>query len=179
VSGACILGIDPGLDGALALYDPLDRSLEVMDMPVFQLKTKRRIDEYALARIVDDWSERTREVWLELVNAMPSFGPKGAGEARRSMGAASAFNFGKGYGLVRGVCAANFLTIIDVTPGAWKAAMKVHGPKDESRQRASVLLPRAADRWPLKKHHGRAEAALIALHGARQIEAYAPQGGDA
>lgn len=175
MSGPCILGIDPGLDGALALYDPSDRSLEVVDMPVFQLKTKRQIDEYALARIVDDWSGRVREVWLELVNAMPSFG---AGEARRTMGATSAFSFGKGYGLVRGVCAANFLTIIDVTPGAWKAAMKVRGAKDESRMRASVLLPAEAHRWPLKKHHGRADATLIALHGARSVDAYAPQGAD-
>lgn len=155
--GSCILGIDPGLSGALALYDPTDATLEILDMPVFQLKTKRQVDEYALARIIDDWSPRTREVWLELVGVRP-------GE-----GAVGAFTFGKGYGLIRGICAANFLTIIDVTPASWKGAMKVRGDKDESRLRASVLMPRQAHLWPLKKHDGRAEAALIARHGAEQI----------
>jgi crossover junction endodeoxyribonuclease RuvC len=149
-----ILGIDPGLDGALALYD-VDGSLEVVDMPTLQLK-KRVIDEYALARIIDAWSPRIREVWLEQVGTRP-------GE-----GAVGAFSFGRGYGLLRGICAASFLTIIDVTPATWKAGMKVRGDKDASRAKASALFPRHASLWPLKKHDGRAEAALIARFGMLQ-----------
>lgn len=152
-----ILGIDPGLGGALALYD-IDGSLEVVDMPTFQLKTKRVIDEYAVARIVDNWSSRIREVWLERVGVRP-------GE-----GAVGAFTFGRGYGLIRGVCTANFLTIVDVTPATWKAALKVRGDKDESRLRASTLFPAHGGNWPLKKHDGRAEASLIALHGMNQLQ---------
>lgn len=150
-----ILGIDPGLSGALALYD-VDGSLEVMDIPTLQMRTKRVLDEYALARIIDNWSVRIHEVWLEQVGVRP-------GE-----GAVGAFTFGRGYGALRGICAANFLTIMDVTPQGWKAALKVRGDKDESRQRASALFPRSGGLWPLKKHDGRAEAALIALHGMRQ-----------
>lgn len=153
--GRAILGIDPGLSGALALLD-IDGSLEVIDMPTLQLK-KRVVDEYALARIIDDWSSRIREVWIEQVGVRP-------GE-----GAVGAFSFGRGYGLLRGVCAANFLTMMDVTPGAWKAALKVPAEKDGARARASALLPRSAHLWPLKKHDGRAEAACIALHGMRQL----------
>jgi hypothetical protein len=41
--------------------------------------------------------------------------------------------------------------------------------KDAARARASQLLPQAAHQWPLKKHDGRAESALIALYGARQL----------
>lgn len=152
---SAILGIDPGLSGALALYDA-DGTLEVLDIPTLQLKTKRVIDEYALARIIDNWSSRIREVWLEQVGVRP-------GE-----GAVGAFTFGRGYGALRGICAANFLTIIDVTPAVWKGALKVRGDKDESRLRASTLFPRHGGLWPLKKHDGRAEAALIALHGAQQ-----------
>lgn len=151
---SAILGIDPGLSGALALYDA-DGSLEVLDIPTLQLRTKRVIDEYALARIIDDWSSRVREVWLEQVGVRP-------GE-----GAVGAFTFGRGYGCLRGICAANFLSIVDVTPATWKVAMKVRGDKDESRRQASAMFPRYADRWALKKHDGRAEAALIALHGMR------------
>lgn len=150
-----ILGIDPGLSGAMALYD-VDGSLEIVDMPVLQFKTKRQVDEYAVARIIDNWRDRIREVWLEHVGTRP-------GE-----GAVGAFSFGRGYGLLRGVCAANFLPIIDVTPATWKGALKVRGDKDESRARASSLFPRHGGSWALKKHDGRAEAALIALYGARQ-----------
>lgn len=149
-----ILGIDPGLYGALALYD-IDGSLEIVDVPTLSLK-KRVIDEYALARIIDDWSGRVREVWLEQVGTRP-------GE-----GAVGAFTFGRGYGLIRGICAASFLPIMDVTPATWKAAMKVRGDKDASRAKASALFPRHGALWPLKKHDGRAEAALIARHGMRQ-----------
>jgi crossover junction endodeoxyribonuclease RuvC len=151
---AGILGIDPGLSGALALYLP-DGSLVVEDVPTLQLKSKRIIDEYALGRLVDRWSAQIREVWLKQVGVRP-------GE-----GAVGAFTFGRGYGLIRGICAANFLTIVDVTPATWKRAMSVKGDKDESRLRASTLLPRHAHLWQLKKHDGRAEAALIALHGSR------------
>jgi hypothetical protein len=90
------------------------------------------------------------------------------------MGAQSAFNFGRGYGLIRGVCAANFLPIMDVTPGQWKRALgvpgKVSGGDDAGRLRASQLMPRHAHLWAKRSQHGRADAALIALFAARQHE---------
>lgn len=156
MTASAILGIDPGLSGALALFD-VDGTLEVVDMPVLQFKTKRAIDEYAVARIVDNWSGRIREVWLERVGVRP-------GE-----GAVGAFTFGRGYGLLRGVCAANFLTIVDVTPATWKGALKLRGDKDESRLRATTLFPRHGDLFARKKDDGRAEAVLIARHGMDQV----------
>lgn len=152
------LGIDPGLSGALALYE--DGALEIHDIPVLTIGTKRQIDEYALARLIDSLSSRIGCVWLEQVGTRP-------GE-----GAVGAFSFGKGYGLIRGICAANFLTINDVTPQVWKRALRVSGDKDESRARASALFPRFGQLWPLKKHDGRAEAAMIALYGAQRGEVH-------
>lgn len=165
MSPRSVLGIDPGLDGALALYGPAGL-IWLRDMPVLQLKTKRLVDEYELARLVDEISGEIAEVWLELINAMPSVA--GPGGVRRSMGAQSAFNFGLGYGLLRGICSAHFFPIVNVTPASWKAAVQVRGEKDESRMRASALMPQHAGSWPLKKHHGRAEASLIAWHGFHQ-----------
>jgi crossover junction endodeoxyribonuclease RuvC len=153
-----VLGIDPGLSGALALLDPKTSEVEVWDFPTFVVgKTGRRvIDEVQLANIIDGIAGTgcAFEAWLEQVGPRP-------GE-----GAVGAFSFGRSYGLIRGVLAAHFAPVNDVTPQAWKAALKVKGDKDESRRRASQLLPRAAWNWPLKKHDGRAEAALIALFGA-------------
>lgn len=169
MSPSAFLGIDPGVTGALARYEPETGALEVADIPTLKVSGKTLIDEHALARIVDDWSSSIREVWLELVNAMPSVG----GE-RRGMGAQSAFNFGRTYGLIRGVCAANFLIVVDVTPGTWKRGLgvpgKVSGGDDAGRLRASQLLPRHSGLWTRKKDGGRADAALIALYAARQHE---------
>ena len=165
-----IIGIDPGLDGALARYWPENGRLQIADMPTVKIgkgkSDKRAIDEYALAGFLDDWAETASCVWLEQVTAMPSI--PGADGQRRSMGSASAFNFGKGYGLIRGVSAANFLPIHDVNSKSWKRALKVNADKEHARYRAGVLLPRHGGLWPLKKHHGRAEAALIALYGSQQ-----------
>jgi len=156
-----IIGIDPGLGGALARYWPVAGKLEVVDMPTLNVgkgkSNKRIIDEYALARIIDDWAQSASVVWLELVGVRP-------GE-----GAVGAFTFGKGYGLIRGICAANFLTIHNTTPQSWKKALRVTGDKDQSRLRATALFPRHAGNWPLKKHDGRAEAVLIALYGSRTL----------
>jgi hypothetical protein len=41
--------------------------------------------------------------------------------------------------------------------------------KDGARARASQLLPAGVQLWPLVKHDGRAEAALLALYGVRQL----------
>ena len=49
-----ILGIDPGLSGALALYNTSDQTVEVFDMPVLELvrngKKKGEVSAQALAR---------------------------------------------------------------------------------------------------------------------------------
>lgn len=158
-----ILGIDPGLSGALALYWPSSGVVAVRDMPVLETRRsdkriKRSVDPYELARLIDEWSKDIGLVCLELVGVRP-------GE-----GAVGAFSFGEGYGLVRGVCCANFLPVETVTPASWKRAMGVKGDKDESRARASQLFPRSAGLWPRKKDDGRAESLLIAAYGARFLQ---------
>lgn len=158
-----VLGIDPGLSGALALYDPDGGLLSVDDVPVLEArrasgKIKRSVDAYELSRLIDSLSKHIGIVMLEQVGVRP-------GE-----GAVGAFSFGEGYGLIRGICCANFLRVELVTPQVWKRAMGVKGDKDESRARASQLMPTNCGLWPLKKHDGRAEAALIALYGVRHLQ---------
>lgn len=158
--GRVILGIDPGLSGALAFYNPETGFLSVVDMPTLKsggAKGKSEIDRTALARLIDAEAGNIAHCYIEQVGTRP-------GE-----GAAGAFSFGKGYGLVLGILAANFVPVSFVTPAVWKKAMGCTGDKEQSRARASDILPRHADKWPLKKHDGRAEAALICIHGARQI----------
>lgn len=154
-----ILGIDPGLDGALALVELSGGGLvEIYDVPVLILKNKRELDRYTLARIIDSHCHEIAEAWIERVWARP-------GERE-----IQAFAFGAVYSALCQACCDSFLPLHEISPQAWKkaAGLPVGGDKDESRKAASIQWPASCGRWPAKKHHGRAEAALIAAHGRRQ-----------
>lgn len=161
-------GIDPGVRGALALWDSGLRILYLHDMPVFEhvmpgKKTTRLVlDEGCLWEILQGWQALgVKHVGLEHVSGMP--GQSGP----------AAFTFGACYGALRlGLIAAE-LPFTPYQPVAWKAAMRVRkvgdprAAKEASRQRASEILPAYASLWPRKGDADRAEAALIALHCAR------------
>lgn len=151
------LGIDPGLTGALAFYDPVTGDLEIFDMPTFKeernSKTKMTLDLYQLARIVDDKASQVKQAVVELVNAMPK------------QGVTSSFSFGFSAGAAQTIVAANMIPMILVAPLRWKKVLKLNASKDASRIKASQVMPRHAHLWSLKKHDGRAEAALLAYYG--------------
>lgn len=151
-----ILGIDPGLSGALAFYDPMLEELITIPMPTLAAGTgsKRIIDEYKLAAIIDDNAEMTKKCVIEQVGAMPG------------QGVTSMFNFGMSYGILRGIVSANFIPVEHVRPQKWKKALRVPSNKDSARARASEIFPKFSDNWNLAKWDGRAEAALIAYYGA-------------
>ena len=154
-----IVGIDPGLDGAVAFFDPATLDLSVADMPTLKAGTggKRVVNDDALATLFDTWAREIRHVFVEQVNAMPR------------QGVTSVFTFGTGFGTIKGILAANFLPRTFVVPVRWKKAMGVPAAKDGAIARANQLLPRHAGQWPLKKHDGRAESALLALYGSQQL----------
>lgn len=151
------LGIDPGLGGALAFYDPDAKTLAVHDMPTLALtrggKAKREIDVYELARLVD--GPIVQMAVVERVGAMPG------------QGTSSMFAFGKAAGIALMACAANFIRVEEVAPATWRKTLAVPKGKDGSRARASQIYPEHAGLWSLKKHDGRAEAALLAGYAWR------------
>lgn len=151
-----IVGIDPGLSGALVFFN----SSEIVvahDMPTFELvrnrKKRREIDINTLHSVLT--SEKFEHAFIEQVHSMPQ------------MSAPTVFAFGKSYGIVLGVLAALQIPVTAIDPRVWKKALQVPAAKDGARARASQLLPGAAHFWPLVKHDGRAEAALIALYGMK------------
>ena len=155
-----VLGIDPGLTGALAFN--VDGRVSVFDMPVLEIKrggkTKRELDLPALKDIIRSFYAYNPkgEAWVEKAQAMPK------------QGTSSMFAYGQSYGAVLGILAAFSIPLTKIHPTVWKKKMGVNAGKDGCRQRASEIFPQYADNWPLKKHHGRAEAALIAAYGAQQ-----------
>jgi crossover junction endodeoxyribonuclease RuvC len=151
-----ILGIDCGQNGALAFFDFEKGELTIFDMPVATVerngKTKKEVSPAMLAMLC-----RGIEVRRAIVEKT---------SARPGQGVTSMYAFGRSVGIVEGVLGGLNIPTSYVTPQQWRKAMQVREGKDGSRQRAAELFPKYADQFALKKHDGRAEAALIAYYGA-------------
>lgn len=149
-------GIDPGLNGALAILDLRSYRLHVWDTPTFKVKVgdkmRKRIDELAYADALDTYDIDL--CMIEKVQSTPNDGHVGA------------FTFGKATGIAIGLCVGLGITIDEVTPAKWKMAMQVPKDKEAARHRASGFFPKCADMWRRQMDDGRAEAAVIALYAA-------------
>lgn len=143
-----ILGVDPGKNGALALYDSVADSCIVYDMPC----VAGEVNPALVAEIIRA-NARPDHAYVELVHAMPK------------NGAVSMFSFGMSYGMVRGVIATLGIPISLVTPTTWKRHYKLTAEKEEARWMAINLWPGSTN-FSRKKDDGRAESALIAKYGA-------------
>lgn len=147
-----IMGVDPGISGAVAFYfTEAPGRVGVDDVPV----AGGEINAPELARLIR--IHRPTFAVIERVSAMPG------------NGAVSMFNFGRSYGDVRGVIGAMEIPLHFVTPSKWKKHFGLSSDKELSRMLAIRMFPSVAEQFKLKKHDGRAEAALIALYGAEVI----------
>lgn len=141
----CIMGVDPGLKGAISFYFPSHpERVAVDDMPI----VAGNVCPATLARRLKQM-QPTQAV-IEIVHAMPG------------QGVSSMFKFGDGYGCVRAVVAALEIPVYFVTPSAWKKHFRLSSDKEESRRRAIELFPASSEHFARKKDDGRSEAALIA-----------------
>jgi len=146
-----VWGIDPGLNGAIALFDMTEGHLEVFDMPVMEINKKRQVNPQLLANILE---QHESPVFIEQVGARPG------------QGVSSMFSFGKSFGICLGVAAGLKLPTTTVSPVVWQRKLKVEKGKDANRLRAVQTFPNFSDLFARKKDDGRADAALIAHWGA-------------
>ena len=150
------LGIDVGLNGAIALIQN-GELIGVVDMPTVTLdrngKSKRQVSVPELVQIVKDFDPT--EAYVEKVFAM-------AGQ-----GVTSVFSFGRSLGVVEGVLTTLKIKTTLMTPQTWQKGLGVTGGKDGSRARAMELFPEQMAQFKRVKDDGRADAALIALWGAK------------
>lgn len=182
------IGIDPGISGACCVIGK-DRAIAFIDTPIVTMKVgksmKNSLDASACADIIANiMIESNGECYaiIEKVQAMPGKPHNKMGALienleQRSMGATSAFNFGKGFGIWLGILAAFKMPFEQVHPATWKRQLMqgmntdADAPnsarKNAARIRAIELYPRVAKQLNLKKHHGRADALLLAEFGRR------------
>lgn len=168
-----IIGIDPGLNGAIALIDTDTGELfDITDMPTTTTTKKgkkvRAINADQIVAALDDYlghADRDADVLIVIEQQ----------STRPGLAAGAIFKTGYGYGVIIGAAAANGATTITVRPQAWKAAHGLIGAggdlkgaartraiKTASRQTATLCFPYHADMFKRAKDDGRAEAALIA-----------------
>ena len=149
-----IIGIDPGLSGAIAILEN-NKVLNLFDMPVMSegKKNKRQLNSSHLVDLIKENIEKNEEiaVVVEQVNAMPG------------QGVTSVFNFGQTFGAIKGVCAALNLPIYFVRPSKWKKHFElINSSKDSSRTKAIEMYPKLSNQLAKKKDVNKSDAILLA-----------------
>ncbi len=151
-----IIGIDPGLSGAIAILDE-KKVVSIFDMPVMSegKKNKRQLNSAQLVSIMKEHKNNNEEmaVVVEQVNAMPG------------QGVTSMFNFGQSFGAIKGVCAALNLPIYFVRPSKWKKHFElINSAKDASRTKVIEMYPSLSNQLTRKKDVNKTDAILIARY---------------
>ena len=145
----CIIGVDPGVSGAIAFYYP-DRPnlISAYDVPVVD----NSINPAELFDLIRRYGPD-----LAVVEHVHAF---------KGQGVTSMFNFGKSYGIALGVIGAMKIPSVHVSPTKWKKYFSLTADKEQARALAISKWP-ASEHFRRKKDNGRAEAALLALYGAQ------------
>ncbi|MCC3246764.1 hypothetical protein LG047_15805 [Methylocystis sp. WRRC1] len=151
-----IIGIDPGLNGAIAILTETGELIEIHDMPTLHdgAKGRRAVNPALFARII--YSAHADRAFCELVGPRPTDGTTGA------------FGFGRTRGVIEGVLAAACIPLEMIAPPTWKRATKIAPGKENKDSARSVAIsrwPSQAGLFSRKCDCDRAEAALIAIAG--------------
>lgn len=138
-----ITSVDPGITGALAFFEG-GKLQYIYDMPV----ADGEADGLEIAEWLTEWNPHY--VVIEQQQAMPK------------NGSIAGFKQGLNYGLIVGVAEALRHPVAKIRPPEWKKLNGLTGKdKEASLALARQLYPHKSAELKLKKHHNRAEAALI------------------
>jgi crossover junction endodeoxyribonuclease RuvC len=156
-----ILGIDPGLDGAIASLTPGGDLLVIEDMPSIAdgVQGRRALNAPLLWNLIA--RSHATIAFCELVGPRPTDGVVGA------------FGFGRSRGILEGVLAAAGIPVVMIAPPVWKRAASIppgKEHKDLARARAIARWPAQASLFTRKADCDRAEAALIGVAGMMRRE---------
>ena len=149
-----IIGIDPGLSGAIAVLEN-NQVLNIFEIPVMSegKKNKKQLNSALLVNLLKENINKEEEVAVvvEQVNAMPG------------QGVTSMFNFVQTFGALKGICAALELPIFFVRPSKWKKHFElINSSKDASRTKAIEMYPKLSNQLSKKKDVNKSDAILIA-----------------
>ncbi|BAD81146.1 unknown protein [Oryza sativa Japonica Group] len=154
------IGVDPDTGGAIAVLSP-DGSSQVFDNPFVHIVVsefiRKRLDTKSIIELLRGLDAPPgTTAYIEKSSPFPTDGKLGW------------WSTGFSYGLWIAALVASGFSVVPVASQTWKAYFgltRSGSPKDYSRQAASILFPDKALSLNRKKHHGRAEALLLAAYG--------------
>lgn len=171
-----IIGIDPGLTGAIAFIDTVDGRVYVEDMPTIAIPeagpnttVKTEVDVIEMNEVIQGWLIRGAPA-LAFLEHTSSVGQVGQEQAKLSLAA------GKASCLA--VLRLAGVTVHRVTPVAWKRFYGIKEPMvgssgmSLSQKKQALRIARelyGTQYLRLEKHHNRADALLIARWGQRHF----------
>ena len=151
-----IIGIDPGISGALCFMEQ-GKIVDVIDMPSMAdgKKNKKQVNGSQvfneISRHISDKKFDEIKVIIEHVSAMPG------------QGVTSMFNFGQSFGILKGICSSMQLPMYFIRPAKWKKYFNlINSQKDASRTKAIQIFPYFSSQLSRKKDSNKADAILIA-----------------
>lgn len=155
-----LIGIDPGLTGAIAMIGHRAEYLGCQDMPVIarngpKAHVKNQVNGAGLAELLRGWLSPYDKNEVHVVLEMPIAFP-----GQHAAAVAAAFHTA---GVIEGVITARGYALTLVRPNEWKKVLKLGKDKNEARAHAVRLFPEAS--LHRVKDHNRAEALLIAKYG--------------
>ncbi len=164
------IGIDPGLDGAIAVIRQ-DGPPRFYDTPTITVagkgKAAKNKREYDAMAIVGFFQLLGHDLFvtIERQQAMP------ASLQGRTQGTVSSFRTGLGFGIWLGILAGLGIPHQVIASVSWKKQLMKDCPKEKSASilKACQLFPQASPDLKRKKDHGRADALLIGEYGRRMM----------
>jgi crossover junction endodeoxyribonuclease RuvC len=157
MSDLIVVGVDPGLDGAVAELTSSGELLAIHDLPTLPdgPAGRRRVNPGLLVDVLA--KTHASHAYVELVNSRPTDGH------------VSAFSFGVTKGLLSGVLAALAIPMTEIAPPSWKRCIGLAPGKEQakalSRAEAIRRFPGHAQLFARVRDNGRSDAVLIGLAG--------------
>ncbi|AOJ31406.1 hypothetical protein [Burkholderia metallica] len=160
-----ILGIDPGISGALAALDH-NGALRIADMPTRKKqgtgKVRNEVDPHVLQRTLRDLIPASDSV-IVVMEALNTF----AGGSVQTMASLEATK-----AVIMTVCELTGYAVEVVAPRTWQGFYGIKRTETEDTKRQSLRIARelyGQAFCPLAKHDGRADAILIARWAQRHL----------
>jgi len=161
-NSSLILAIDCGAKGALAWIHPDGSLHHIEDMPIVEVRGKKRVSASGITQIMKQHVASL--VVIEQAQAMPRKNKDAEGATdgtETKMGAASTGAFFYGAGILEGAATALGLPVEIIHPRTWKTRSGTPADKGAARQMAQRLFPEFAGLFKRKMDDGRADAALL------------------
>src|SRR4051812_21981208 len=133
-----VIGVDPGVEGAIAYVDR-GKLLTVVDMPSVGGDISTALLTQMVRMHEVDWGA------VEKVHSMPR------------QGVSTTFKFGLATGMARAAVGGLLVPMEEPTPNVWKKSFHLDADKEKARALALRLFPDRAELFRFKKNHGRAE----------------------